>query len=133
LDWLSTPKIFLTAAAAEGTVAEAYEEKGDATQVLTDYTVLWSLAVVSLLTAVAVALFIERVLEVFLTSWRSHRTAELKERAAHARSKSSKHQARLPDEDVFRQYQSQTQRIAFCGGTTLGVIVAAARMHCIAW
>ncbi len=118
-----------------------------------DRTVLLSLVSVSLLTAVAVALFnpvslvfrsfnvtefvqsmmplvmfalfIERVLEVFLTSWRSHRTAELKERAAHARSKSGKQDSRLPDEETFRQYQSQTQRIAFCAGTTLGVIVAA--------
>lgn len=118
-----------------------------------DHTVLWSLVSVSLLTAVAVAffnpvslvfrtfnvtefvqsmmplvmfaLFIERVLEVFLTSWRAHRTAELKERAAYARSKGSKQESRLPAEDVFRQYKSQTQRIAFFAGTTLGVVVAA--------
>jgi hypothetical protein len=118
-----------------------------------EHKVLWSLFLVSLLTAVAVAffnpgslafrafdvtefvqsimplvmfaLFIERVLEVFLTSWRSHRTAELKERAANARSKSSKHESRTPEEEAFRQYRSETQRIAFCAGTTLGVIVAA--------
>jgi hypothetical protein len=110
-----------------------------------DHKVLWSLAFVSLLTAVAVAffnpgslafrafdvtdfvqsmmplvmfaLFIERVLEVFLASWRSHRSAELKERAANARSKSNKHEPRLPDEETYRQYRSQTQRIAFCAGT----------------
>ena len=118
-----------------------------------EHKVLWSLAAVSLLTAVAVAffnpsslafrafdvtdfvqsmmplvmfaLFIERVLEVFLASWRSHRSAELKERAAHARSKSGKHELRSPDEETYRQYRSETQRIAFCAGTTLGVIVAA--------
>lgn len=60
------------------------------------------------------ALFIERVLEVLLTSWRSHRSAELKERAATARSKSNKHEPRLPDEEAYRQYRSETRRIALC-------------------
>ena len=32
---------------------------------------------------------------------------------------------RLPDEEAFTQHQSQTRRIAFFVGTTLGVIVAA--------
>ena len=118
-----------------------------------EHKVLWSLFLVSLLTAVAVAffnpgslafrafdvtefvqsmmplvmfaLFIERVLEVFLTSWRAHRTAELKEQAAYVRPKSSKQESRLPDEETYRQYRSQTQRIAFFAGTTLGVVVAA--------
>jgi hypothetical protein len=66
------------------------------------------------------ALFIERVLEVFLASWRSHRSAELKERAAHARSKSNKHEPRLPDEETYRQYRSETQRIA-AGGSSKAV------------
>lgn len=120
---------------------------------LLDHTVLWTLTLASLLTAGAVALFnpaslvfrtfnvtefvqsmmplvmfalfIERVLEVFLTSWRAHRTAELKKRAAFARKKSSKQESRLPAEDAYRQYRSQTQRIAFFAGTTLGVVVAA--------
>jgi hypothetical protein len=120
---------------------------------LLDHTVLWTLAAASLLTATAVAflnpisvvfrtfnvtefvqsmmplvmfaLFIERVLEVFLTSWRAHRTSELKEQAAFARSKSSKQASRLPDEEAYREYRSQTQRIAFFAGTTLGVVVAA--------
>ena len=103
-----------------------------------EHKVLWSLAFVSLLTAVAVAffnpaslgfrafdvtdfvqsmmplvmfaLFIERVLEVFLASWRSHRSAELKERAATARSKSNKHDPRLPDEEAFRRWTPRRLR-----------------------
>ena len=97
-----------------------------------DRRVMWGLAITTLLVAVAVAffnpgllsfrafsvaefvqmmlplvmvsLFIESVLEVFLTSWRAHRTPQLEQRA---------------------QHQSQTRRIAFFAGTTLGVIVAA--------
>jgi hypothetical protein len=118
-----------------------------------DSAVLWSLVLTSLLVAVAVAvfnpgvvsfrafdvaefvqslmplvmfaLFIERVLEVFLTSWRGQRTAELQERANLTRSKRGKSEARSPDEEALAQHKSQTQRIAFFAGTTLGVVVAA--------
>jgi len=79
----------------------------------------------SLLPLVMFALFIERVLEVFLTSWRAHETDELKQRAAHAKSKRGKKEQQSAEEEALRKHQTQTKRIAFFAGTTLGVIVAA--------
>ena len=95
-----------------------------------DRRVMWGLTFVTLLVAVAVAfynpgllsfrafsaaefvgqmlpllmvaLFIERVLEVFLTSWRAQRSGQLEERAEH---------------------RGQTRRIAFLAGTTLGAVL----------
>jgi len=118
-----------------------------------DRLVLWGLGVATVLTVVAVALlnpgvlsfrtfnamefvqsmlplvmfalFIERVLEVFLTSWRAHETAELKARAARAKSKQSDQKTRRCDQETLRRHQSQTQRIAFFAGTMLGVVIAA--------
>lgn len=78
-----------------------------------------------MLPLVTVALFIERVLEVFLESWRAHRTARLKERAAQARKK---HPEGLPlhaDLIAFAEHQARTRRNALFAGATLGVTVAA--------
>jgi hypothetical protein len=79
----------------------------------------------SMLPLVMFALFIERVLEVFLTSWRAHDTAVLKERASQAKSKRSEQKPSESDLETLRRHKSQTQRIAFFAGTTLGVVIAA--------
>ena len=78
-----------------------------------------------MLTLVMFALFIERVLEVFLTSWRAHDTAVLKERASRAKSKRSEQKPSESDLETLRRHKSQTQRFAFFAGTTLGVVIAA--------
>ena len=58
-----------------------------------------------MLPLVMVSLFIERVLEVFLTSWRAQRLVDL-------------------EADATTWHRHQTRRIAFFGGTALGVIMA---------
>jgi hypothetical protein len=118
-----------------------------------DHLVLWGLAAATFLTVIAVALlnpgvlsfrtfnavefvqsmlplvmfalFIERALEVFLTSWRAHETAVLKERASQAKSKRSEQKPSESDLETLRRHKGQTQRIAFFAGTTLGVVIAA--------
>jgi hypothetical protein len=71
------------------------------------------------------SLFIERVLEVFLTSWRVHRSAHLEARAELGKAKRNDAEAPYPDEEAHTQHRGQTRRIAFFAGTTLGVRVAA--------
>ncbi len=113
-----------------------------------DGKVLWSLGAAILLTAVAVALFdpavvtfrafdviefvqsllplvmfalfIERVLEVFITSWRAHQTADLKECAATARLKRSSASNQLGSfqtttDRLFSVQRSQTSPLALQG------------------
>ena len=69
-----------------------------------------------------VALFIERALEVFLTAWRAEGSAKLQKEAESAGT---------ANEDVAGSeirvvsYKAVTQRMAFLGGVTLGVIVSA--------
>ena len=62
-----------------------------------------------------VALLIERVLEVFLTSWRAVGAREVKLMAKAGRA---------TEENVV-DYQSRTQRIAFIAGTAIGIVVSA--------
>jgi hypothetical protein len=74
---------------------------------------------------VLVALFIERVLEVFLTSWRAQEARQLSTAA-----KAAQHAATEPGvvPEVNKQliaYRSRTQRIAFFWGTGIGIVVAA--------
>jgi hypothetical protein len=78
-----------------------------------------------MLPLVMVSLFIERALEVFLTSWRANRAGQLKERAHEARTKRQAGGPHHADEITLECHRSQTRRIAFFAGTTLGVIVAA--------
>jgi hypothetical protein len=63
-----------------------------------------------MLLLVMFALFIERVLEVFLTSWRAHETAVLEERASQAKSKRSEQRPSESDLETLRRHKSQTQR-----------------------
>jgi hypothetical protein len=62
-----------------------------------------------------VALFIERALEVFITSWRAPESKSLELAAAADSTKELQHSG----------YKSRTQRIAFIAGTTIGVLVSA--------
>jgi len=78
-----------------------------------------------ILPLVMVSLFIERALEVFLTSWRQGRTAQLKERAEAAAAKQVPGQPRHADVIALAEHQARTRRIAFVAGTTLGVLLAA--------
>ncbi len=64
---------------------------------------------------VLVALFIERALEVFITSWRAPESKTLELAAAADPTKQLQHSG----------YKSRTQRIAFIAGTTIGVLVSA--------
>ena len=72
-----------------------------------------------------VALFIERVLEVFLTSWRGEAAARLKREADTAANASTPEARPSEPEHRLVQYKAQTQRVAFFAGTTLGIVVAA--------
>jgi hypothetical protein len=78
-----------------------------------------------MLPLVMVALFIERVLEVFIASWRGPCASSLKERAARASTRRQPSGPRHADEVAYACHQHQTRRIAFLAGTALGVIVAA--------
>ena len=78
-----------------------------------------------MLPLVMVSLFIERALEVFLTSWRAKRGGQLKERAKEARTKRQIGGPRHADEIALDCHQNQTRRVAFFAGTALGVILAA--------
>ena len=72
-----------------------------------------------------VALFIERVLEVFIASWRGKRATQLKERAQEARSQRQTGGPRHADEIALDCHQYDTRRLTFLAGTALGVIVSA--------
>ena len=75
-----------------------------------------------------VALFIERVLEVFLTSWRAGgaRVVEnqAKTTAEEATTTEAVEKKVIAEEEVI-DYKSRTQRIAFIAGTAIGVAVSA--------
>lgn len=75
-----------------------------------------------------VSLFIERVLEVFLTTWRGPEAAKhelMARRAARAVGEAPPQAAPLPQEQSLVGYKATTQRIAFLSGIGLGVIVSA--------
>ena len=72
-----------------------------------------------------VALFIERVLEVFLTSWRAESATKLKLIAEAASKKRNGADPPTEDEERAGEYKNRTRRIAFFAGTAIGVIVAA--------
>lgn len=65
-----------------------------------------------------IALFIERVLEVFLTSWRA---GESKKLQLAAKDQPKKLEAREATED----FKARTQRLAFLTGTAIGVVISA--------
>jgi hypothetical protein len=73
----------------------------------------------------SVALFIERVLEVFLTSWRAESATKLKLKAQAAAKKRNGADPPTEDEERAGEYKNRTRRIAFFAGTAIGVIVAA--------
>lgn len=75
-----------------------------------------------------VSLFIERVLEVFLTTWRGPAAAQhdLKARKARVAAKAAEAQPALSSEEqALVAYKATTQRIAFLSGIAIGVIVSA--------
>jgi hypothetical protein len=86
-----------------------------------------------------VSLFIERVLEVFLTTWRgpdaaaqAQKVKKAKDAAKHAHAASeaahliSHLQAEAgKEEDTLVDYKAKTQRVAFLSGIALGVVVSA--------
>ncbi len=72
---------------------------------------------------VMVSLFIERVLEVALTSWRSQRTVQ-SATAESTVSADCDRQKTLEQSLVIKNHKIQTRRIAFFAGTALGAIVA---------
>jgi len=69
------------------------------------------------------AVFVERVLEVFLTAWRGERAAQLKQLAR--RDDVAQASGPTPAQRLTA-YQTQTQRMAFIGGTALGIALALA-------
>lgn len=76
-----------------------------------------------------VSLFIERALEVFLTTWRGPEAAQHQLRATSARAAAAEAKAvaaaPLAEEETLVAYKATTQRIAFLSGVTIGVIVSA--------
>lgn len=68
-----------------------------------------------------VALFIERALEVFLTSWRGAEAAQKELAVKHADGQA----ALASSERDLTDYKTTTQRIAFGGGVALGLLVGA--------
>ena len=71
-----------------------------------------------------VSLFIERVLEVFLTSWRGVEAKSLETNAEVAKLHLSLDEV-VTSSKSMHDFKSRTQRIAFLAGTALGVIVSA--------
>jgi len=76
-----------------------------------------------------VSLFIERTLEVFLTAWRAEGAAKLETQVKAAKAAKAAPGA-APDahaatEDTVIQHKAGTQRMAFLGGVTLGIVVSA--------
>jgi hypothetical protein len=76
-----------------------------------------------------VALFIERSLEVFLTTWRGGTAQQLERGVEKAQELVSKNQANITDlhaaEDTLTQYRSATQRIALPAALFLGILICA--------
>lgn len=76
-----------------------------------------------------VSLFIERVLEVFLTIWRGPAAAEHSLAAKKARlaatGASEPQPGPLPEERTLVAYKASTQRIAFLAGIALGIVISA--------
>ena len=72
-----------------------------------------------------VALFIERVLEVFMTSWRAGLAASLEGKAKAAAKQRAADAPPSTAEEERDAYRARTQRIAFFAGTAIGVVVAA--------
>ena len=74
-----------------------------------------------------VALFIERGLEVFLTTWRGGKAQELARDVKKAQELVARNQANLTDqhaaEDALTQYKSATQQIALPAALILGILV----------
>jgi hypothetical protein len=70
-----------------------------------------------------VSLIIERTLEVFVTAWRGGEAARIELRVRLKKTKDA--EARGVEEQELTTYKSQTQRIAFLAGCTLGVVVSA--------
>jgi hypothetical protein len=72
-----------------------------------------------------VALFIERVIEVFVTSWRAQAARKLEQQAAFVGSAKSAADPPTAAQVKVTEYKSRTQRIAFFAGTAIGVMLAA--------
>lgn len=74
-----------------------------------------------------VALFIERVLEVFLTSWRAAESKKLELAAKREVRDATNDDAKTAEEPetALADYKSRTQRIALLSGTAIGVIISA--------
>ncbi len=72
-----------------------------------------------------VALFIERVVEVFLTTWRTRESAMLGMRANAAGKKATEGGEPPKAHQQLADYRARTQRIAFLTGTVVGVVIAA--------
>lgn len=80
--------------------------------------------VVHLLTPLClIAVFVERVLEVFLTAWRGEKASELKDLVR--RGCVADEHGRTPAQRLLA-YKSQTRRLAFIGGTATGIAIALA-------
>ena len=84
----------------------------------------WS-AILKVSSLFFVALFIERVLEVFLTSWRAESATKLKLKAEAASKQRNGADPPTEDEERAGEYKDRTRRIAFFAGTAIGVTVAA--------
>lgn len=73
-----------------------------------------------------VSLFIERTLEVFLSAWRAGDSAQLEKRAKAAKAAPAGAGPETEDhESELIHYKAGTQRMAFLGGITIGIIVSA--------
>lgn len=73
-----------------------------------------------------VSLFIERTLEVFLTAWRAEGAVKLEKEAQAAKvAAEAAPDAHAATEHTLIQHKAGTQRMAFLGGVTLGVVVSA--------
>ena len=71
-----------------------------------------------------VALFIERAVEVFLTSWRGA-DSEALEGKAKDKEKDGAEQPASPERQALKQFKGRTRIMAFAVGTVLGIIAAA--------
>lgn len=86
----------------------------------------WPMSTGEFLQAIAplflVSLFIERVLEVFLTVWRGPAAAQHELRVRKAKAAAPEHAV---EEQALVAYKAMTQRIAFLAGIAIGVIISA--------
>ena len=71
-----------------------------------------------------VALFIERAVEVFVTSWRGA-DSETLEGKAKDKEKNGAEQPASPERQALKQFKGRTRVLAFAAGTVLGIIAAA--------